>query len=89
MSLLKSVLNSNMGMSNNPMNLVQQKIGGNPQLAQLFQMAKSVRNPKQAVADLISKNNYTDEQIMQIKQMAKTFGVSDADLNQLDELFKR
>lgn len=89
MSLLKSVLNSSMGMSNNPISLVQQKIGGNPQLMQLFQMAKSVRNPKQAVADLISKNNYTDEQIMQIKQMAKTFGVSDADLSQLDEMFKK
>ena len=79
MSLLNNFLK-------NSKSIVPQNNLGNNVAFQNFLKSFNTSNPKQSVIDLIKQNNYGPEQIAQVKQMAKQFGFSDAQLNQIDNL---
>lgn len=78
-----SLLNNFLG---NSKSLNTQNTLGNNFAFQNFLKNLKTNNPKQSVIDLIKTNNYSKDQIAQVKQMAKQFGFSDAQINQIDNL---
>lgn len=78
-----SLLNNFLG---NSKSLNTQNALGNNFAFQNFLKNLKTNNPKQSVIDLIKTNNYSKDQIAQVKQMAKQFGFSDAQINQIDNL---
>lgn len=79
MSLLNGFLQGSISQNTQNFNL------GNNLAFQNFLRNLNTNNPKQSVIDLIKSNHYSKEQITQIKQMAKQFGFSEAQINQLDK----
>ena len=79
MSLLNNFL------KNSKSSVPQQQLGNNLAF-QNFLKKLNTNNPKQSVMDLLKQNNYSQEQIAHVKQMAKQFGFSDAQISQIDNL---
>lgn len=80
MSLLNGFLQRNQSQTISNFNL------GNNLAFQNFLRNLNTNNPKQSVIDLIKTQHYNKDQIAQVKQMAKQFGFSDAQINQIDNL---
>ena len=78
-----SLLNNFLKNSKSP--VPQQQLGNNLAFQNFLKNLKT-NNPKQSVMDLLKQNNYSQEQITHVKQMAKQFGFSDAQINQIDDL---
>lgn len=81
MSLLNNFLQSSRSIS--PQNNLNNNVA-----FQNFLKSFNTSDPKQSIINLIKQNNYGPQQIEQVKQMAKQFGFSDAQISQIDNLIR-